>query len=141
MWVLRRTAVSLIGTVAAVALAAGACGGDAPDEPDGTVELDGTSWSDAAVDGFELAGTLEVTFADGSISVAGGCNTQTGAYHVDGDVLLAASLAATRKACPQELMAQDAWVADLLRSGVVVEVDGSTMTWSATDVTVTMQSR
>ncbi len=124
---------ALLGACAALALLAAACGED-------SIELDGTAWADAEVVGYELAGTLEVAFADGSISLSGGCNTQNGSYELDGDLLTAGPLMSTLMACPDELMAQDAWIAALLAEGVRVEREGSTLTWSNDEVTITLQA-
>lgn len=129
----RTRSTTLLVAGAALALFAVACGGDDP------IELDGTAWTDADVVGYELAGTLDVAFENGSISLTGGCNTQNGSYELDGDVLTAGPLMSTMMACADELMAQDAWIATLLDQGVTVELDGSTLTWSTDDVTITLQ--
>ena len=48
-----------------------ACGSDDA----GVTDLDGTTWGEATVEGYELAGTLDIVFDDGTVSVTGGCNT------------------------------------------------------------------
>ncbi len=128
----RSRSIALLGACAAITLLAAACGED-------SIELDGTAWTEAEVVGHELAGTLEVAFESGSISLAGGCNTLNGSYELDGDVLTAGPLMSTLMACDDDLMAQDAWIAALLEEGVTIQRDGSTLTWSADDVTITLQ--
>ena len=131
----RTLLVSLV--VGAVTL--GACGDD-PDPVD-PAAIEGT-WSDAEVDGYELAGTLTIHFEDGRIAVEGGCNNLMGAYELDGDRLTAGPLASTMMACPDPLMAQDTWITELLATGTTVSLDddGATLTLTTEDVTVTLTS-
>ena len=133
----KRTHLPLLALgVAAVASALGACGDDPdPLEP---AALEGT-WSDPEVEGYELAGTLTMNFEDGRIAVQGGCNNLMGPYELDGDQLTAGPLASTMMACPDPLMEQDTWIAGLLSGGVGVEVDGTTLTLSSGDVTITLR--
>lgn len=114
----------------------GACGDD-PDPVD-PAALEGT-WSDAEVDGYELAGTLTMTFEDGRVAVEGGCNNLMGPYELDGDQLTAGPLASTMMACPDPLMDQDTWIAGLLSAGVGVEVDAAELTLSSGEVTITLR--
>ena len=127
----------LLVTLTLAAVALGACGDD-PDPLD-PAAIEGT-WSDAEVDGYELAGTLTIHFEDGRIAVQGGCNNLMGPYELDGDRLTAGPLASTMMACPDPLMAQDTWITDLLAGGVSVSLDGTTLTLSADDVTATLTS-
>jgi heat shock protein HslJ len=133
----RRTHFSLLvlGGVAAASVL-GACGDDPdPVEP---AALEGI-WSDADVEGYELAGTLTMSFEDGRVGVQGGCNNLMGPYELDGDQLTAGPLASTMMACPDPLMAQDEWIAELLSDGIGVEVDGTTLTLSSGEVTITLR--
>lgn len=112
-----------------------ACGSDDA----GVTDLDGTIWGEATVEGYELAGTLDIVFDDGTVSVTGGCNTMNGAYSIDDGVLTAGPLAMTMMACPDPLMEQDTWFAALLDTGLDVMMDGDDLVLSSDDVTITLE--
>jgi heat shock protein HslJ len=65
---------------------------------------------------------IELTFKDDSISVNAGCNTMFGAASIEGDELVVPTLAATQKACADDLTAQDAWLSHFLSSRPTIEV-------------------
>jgi len=117
------------------AAALAACGSDDA----GVTDLDGTTWGEATVEGYELAGTLDIMFDDGTMSVIGGCNTMNGAYSIDDGVLTAGPMVMTRMACPDPLMDQDTWFAGLLGAGLDVMMDGDDLVLSSDDVTITLQ--
>lgn len=130
--------------VAAVLLAA--CGSD--DEPaaapDGTelptveVDLDGREFLSTGGEGRDLVDdtTISLSFADGTLNAAAGCNTMFADYTIDGGVLDVGVLAQTEMGCEPALMDQDAWLAELLSSGPSIALDGDTLTVSGGDGTV-----
>lgn len=57
---------------------------------------------------------------------------------IDGDVLrLDGPMAQTRMACPDDLAAQDAWLAEFLSGGPTVSLDGDALTLRSADATIT----
>jgi len=130
-----KLATPIIVVLALSAIAFAACGSDDA----GVTDLDGTTWGEATVEGYELAGTLDIMFDDGTMSVTGGCNTMNGAYSIDDGVLTAGPMAMTMMACPDPLMDQDTWFAGLLDAGLDVMMDGDDLVLSADDVTITLQ--
>jgi heat shock protein HslJ len=131
----------LIAMVLLVATAAASCGssddaGDREPTPSATTtfttaRLEGSTFVAEDVQGRDLvAGTqVRVSFEDGTMAVVAGCNTLFGAYElVDGTLRWAREAASTRKACPEELSAQDDWLAAVLADGVAASVDGDRLT-------------
>jgi heat shock protein HslJ len=107
----------------------------------GDSELDGRQYVASGVTGYEpVAGSqLTMTFDDGQLSVNAGCNTLGGTYEfADGTLKWTGEPRATMMACSDELMAQDTWLTDLLTAGVEAKVDGTTLTLSSDDVTITL---
>lgn len=129
-----------------------AAAADAPAATDAKA-LDGYHWRlESATDAggaridalFPDAGrALTLDFADGRVSVSGGCNGQGGSYHtVDGGTLEIGSLMSTQMACDAPLMDADTAVAKLLARPLqwrieesapprlrLVAADGSSTTW------------
>lgn len=122
----------LLVPIAALAIVAAACGddSDAPAAPPVDDLADRTFLStDAST--FEVVDgtTITVSFrADGTIGVAGGCNSIGGPYTIDDGVLVADELASTMMACDDALMDQDDRLTELLTSRPAVAVDGDTLT-------------
>lgn len=110
----------VIGAVALVLTTA--CG----DDEASPVELEGKSYVATDIDGHTIVDGSEVaiSFADGSISIEAGCNTQNGAYELTDGVLEVEMLMSTMMACDEPLMAQDQLVASIVTSGPTVEADG-----------------
>ncbi len=132
----------LVAVGVAAALFAG-CGND--DAGDGAVapeaaDLEGTSWNDASVEGYELAGTLTITFEEGRVSVAGGCNTIGGPYTVEDGLLSAGPMMSTMMACDEALMDQDTWISGLFEAGMEAGIDGDQLTLTADDTSITLTS-
>lgn len=146
MHVARRRRSLLLAAPVLLALVAGACGDDSDEPaPVTAADLDGSTWGDAEVDGYELAGTLDVVFEDGRMSVTGGCNNQFGAYTIDDEGrLTVAQMASTMMACPDPLMAQDQWIAALLAGGVDTSIasldDGAELTLAGDGATIRLRS-
>jgi heat shock protein HslJ len=65
---------------------------------------------------------VEMRFQGDSLSANAGCNTLFGGASIDGDDLVAAALASTKKACDDALTQQDAWLTDFLVSRPSIEV-------------------
>ncbi len=142
----------MVAAVSALSLAAG-CGADedepAADEPRGGEEtatmavdveaLAGRTYTSTAVTGRELvsADPVMITFDDGQMSVSAGCNTMFGAFALEGDTLAwTQQPGSTLMACDEELEEQDAWLADLLTTGVTAKSDGASLTLASGDVTI-----
>jgi heat shock protein HslJ len=106
------------------------------------VGLDGRTFLSTAVDGRILVAGSQVRlgFEGGAISASAGCNSMSGTYAVDGGTLVARSLATTEMGCDPALMAQDAWLADLL-TGATIGLDGDTLMLTKAGVRVTLVDR
>ena len=102
-------------------------------------ELDGKTYTSTSVTGHDLvAGTqIELAFEAGVLAVSAGCNLMSAQYAVeDGSLRWTSPAASTMKACPEELMAQDAWLATLFTDGVAVTTDAATMTLTSDEATI-----
>lgn len=110
-------------------------------------ELDGRTFVATAVeeDGASRPTVPEsqvvLGFSAGSLRASGGCNTISGDYVIDGEVLLVDGTASTEMACAPPLMAQDEWLITLLESSPVITLDAATLTLAATPYAVTMTDR
>jgi len=126
---------------AAIALAALATGcGDDDTTSLAARDLDGRTFVVTTAEGQALVegSQVSIAFADGSISVQGGCNTLFGGYAIDGSTLaLTGPLASTRMACADDLMAQDDWLAAMLADAPDVELVGDALTLATDDVRLT----
>lgn len=145
-------ALLAIGFLATVVLAG--CGGDDDDSDDNPDDSSAASAAAAAtaddlegktfvatevsggtiVDGSEIV----VTFEDGAVIVAAGCNTQRGGYEITDGTLTVDPLVATMMACDDALMAQDQLMADLLSAEPTVALDGDELTIASSTTTVTL---
>src|SRR5829696_4142498 len=104
--------------------------------------LPGRTFVSTAVEGFTLVdGTqISLTFDTPALAANAGCNTLTGAWAVEGDVLATSGgLAQTEMACdPPALMDQDTWLSSVLTSRPTLTLDGDTLTITAQGATVTL---
>lgn len=74
---------------------------------------------------------LQFDFADGRLSVSGGCNRMHGPYVLTGERFEAGNLAQTRRMCEEALMAVDAAIgARLAGAGSLAAGDGGTLVWT-----------
>jgi heat shock protein HslJ len=99
--------------------------------------LDGATYVSTAAEGQDLVegSSVRLAFEDGRLAVDAGCNTQSAAYAVtEGRLAWTGPPIGTRMACPDDLMAQDAWVAGLLVEGLDATLDGDDLILSAGDV-------
>ena len=155
---------------AAVVVALAACGADESDAPTTTAAaaaatsavpetsaaatttttprsltdgLTGTTFESTAVSGYTLVpgSVVTLTFDAVNLGANAGCNTMTGAWSVEGDVLEVGDMVQTMMACePSALMDQDTWLAAVLTSSPTLALDGETLTITADGATVTLQS-
>lgn len=83
----------------------------------------------------ERGSRIVFTFDAEAVSIHAGCNTMRGSYELAGDELTVGMLASTKMACPEPLMAQDAWLAAALEQPLRVgqdELVGSELTFAVT---------
>ena len=92
------------------------------------IELAGTSWKlvshnqTAVIDGTNIS----LNFTDGQVNGNAGCNNFFGSYTQDGDVVTFTGVGATRKACEQNIMDQEAAFLEALSTADGVSIsDGS----------------
>ena len=106
-------------------------------------ELDGTTWLSTEVEGETLAADSRVTlaFSDTALAIVGGCNTQNGGYTITDGRLVVEALASTLMACEEDLTAQDAWLAQLVRSEPTISRDGDALTVAGDEVTIVFVDR
>lgn len=129
-----------VGLVAGLlVLMAASCGDDDTASSSETLSadtLDGKTFLSTDVTGQTLVADTRITlrFEGESLSAIAGCNTMTGGYTVDGDVLKVGALAQTRMACEEDLMAQDQWIVDLLTGSPKATLADDVLTL-ATDAT------
>ena len=80
-----------------------------------------------------------VTFTDGSLSVATGCNTAFGEATVDGDTVTVGPLGSTRMACDADLMEWESAVLEFLDGELTFALDGDDLTLTKDDATMTLR--
>ena len=105
--------------------------------------LVGKAFTSTSVKGYDLvAGAkIEMAFDADRLSVNAGCNSMGSDYLFTGTELTWTSTpAATMMACPDDLMAQDAWITGLLTAGMGAKLDGDTLTLTSGDVTIVLAS-
>ncbi|MGW0182487.1 META domain-containing protein [Nocardia sp. NPDC003345] len=122
-------------------LAATACSDDEPGPAAPEPTPMGHTYISTEVTGAPIpgGGPLTLTFADGRISAAAGCNTHTGAVDLRDHVLHVSDLASTLIGCAGDRAGSDAWVGDLLRGDPTwgLERDRLTVTGKNTTVVLT----
>jgi heat shock protein HslJ len=140
-----RTAIALL---ALAGLTLAACGSD-DDGGDGAADststpsaedLSGRGFVSTDVTGYDLVEGSEITmnFLDDSVSVNAGCNTMNGGYEIADGAFVAGQFAMTMMACDQPLMDQDTWLSEFLASSPSISLDGSTLSFSSDEVTITL---
>ena len=139
-----RTAIALLALAGLTVAACGSDddGGDAA-ESTGTPtaeDLSGRGFVSSDVTGYDLVDGSEITmnFLDDAASVNAGCNTMNGGYEITDGAFVAAQFAMTMMACDDPLMAQDTWLSEFLASSPSISLDGSTLSFSGDDVTITL---
>lgn len=126
-----------LGLLATTFLAA--CG----DDEEAGVDVDGRQFVATEIEGHTIVEGSEVvlSFADGTLLVEAGCNSQRGGYEVTDGVLQVEPMASTMMACDEALMAQDQLVATILSSGPTVEQDGTELVITSADTAMTLTER
>lgn len=135
----RWTAARGLVLAGVAALALGACGNGATNDPGAGSSL---AWDDLSGRTFVTTdvtkgGTpyalvkgskVRLTFTDDGVSANAGCNTMSGKAHLDGDVLvLDGPLAMTEMGCDAPLMKQDTWLAAVLADSPDLTVDADAL--------------
>jgi len=97
-------------------------------------------------DGVETApvagSTVEVTIDPDHLAVNAGCNTLSGGASFDGGVITITNvLASTMMACPQELMDQDAWLAEFFSGNPAWVANGDTVTITSGTESIELQKK
>jgi heat shock protein HslJ len=93
----------------------------------GRWEVDSFSDGEGSVTALIEGTTLTATFRLTEVSGSAGCNTYSGTYSTNGNVMAVAGVATTRMACEEDVMAQeDAYLA-ALRGVAFVEPRGDTL--------------
>ncbi|HRW36562.1 MAG TPA: META domain-containing protein, partial [Aquihabitans sp.] len=112
-------------------------GGAAPTADD----LAGRTFTSASVEGYDLVAdsAIRLSFDDGRLGVNAGCNQSAGAFTLeDGNLAWDGPAAATQMACPDDLMAQDAWLAGLLEQGMAATLADDELTLRSGTVTIVL---
>ena len=116
----------------------GGAGAAAPTADD----LDGRTFLSTSVEGHELVAdsVLRLSFEGDLLTAHAGCNTMTGGYGIDaGTLAWADTPAATMMACEDDLMTQDAWVAEALTAGMAAELEGGMLSLSDDGVLIELE--
>ena len=116
----RATSALVLAFVGALMLTA--CGGE------GT-SLTASEWILTSLEGRLLIAEAPITAAftdEGQVAGTAGCNTYSGSYEVDADMITFGLMATTRMACPQPVMEQEAsYLAVLDRTQAYAAGDGT----------------
>jgi heat shock protein HslJ len=81
-----------------------------------------------------------LSFDEDTLAVSGGCNTSFGASTLDDGTLgWESDPASTMIACSEEEAEQDAWVSDLLATGVAATTDGAELHLASEDVRLLLE--
>jgi len=135
-----RTAVALLA-IAGITIAA--CGSDdsSASESVTAADLSNRGFVSSDVTGHELVDGSAITmnFLDDAVSVNAGCNTMNGRFEIADGTFTAEQFAMTMMACPDPLMAQDTWLSEFLASSPTIALDGSTLTFTGDDATITLE--
>jgi heat shock protein HslJ len=94
---------------------------------DGSWQVNGFNNGRDAVIGLKGDAPIMLTFKAGALTGDAGCNTFRGAYVVDGKGVKIGTLAASRKACAEDVMKQEREFLAALESAVTWTVEGDTL--------------
>lgn len=85
-------------------------------------QLAGTSWRIITLDGAPIVSERggEMRFDGNRLSASAGCNRLNGSFTSDGTRLTASQMAATRIACPPDIMAQEMRLGQMLRQSLAI---------------------
>ena len=137
-----RTAIALFA-LAGLTIAACGSDNDGSTDSEGTPsaeDLSGRGFVSSDVTGYDLVDGSEITmnFLDDSVSVNAGCNTMSGGYEITDGTFVAGQFAMTMMACDGPLMDQDTWLSEFLASSPTIALDGSTLTLTGEESTITL---
>ncbi len=131
----------IITAAAVVVLGVAAC---SDDDDSASADVSAGDLDDRTFVAEEVAGQtlvpgteITLTFTDESVVAIAGCNTMTGGFDVDDGVLDVDTMAQTLMACPDELQAQDEWLAEFLGSEPEVQLADDVLTLTSGEVTIT----
>lgn len=129
----------LVALVAFFGASAFGCGERAKELRD----LDGREFLSESVEGRTLVENTQIRlrFEDKNVSASAGCNSLSGRYRIEDDVLVVDGLGGTAIGCNAELHAQDSWLNDLLTEGPTIELEGSRLVVTGSDVTLVLLDR
>jgi heat shock protein HslJ len=131
--------IRLPAAVAAIVLLAGCSNEDLSEEA-----LDGNVYESTEVSGHDLVPdtAITLTFEDGNLAVAAGCNTQSSSYDVVGETMKwTGEPISTLMACSDELTAQDQWLNEIFTDGVDASLDGETLKVTSGDVEIVLEAQ
>jgi heat shock protein HslJ len=138
--------VAIVGVAALVAACGSETGdGDGDARSAGSTPIEGrtlvvTAVTDAGKPHAVVPGSqIRLTFTDGTLGLQAGCNALSGSYTIDGDMVTVGPIGGTEMGCPQDLMAQDTWLAGLFAAPVTIAEDPLTLT--AGDVVLELADR
>jgi len=133
---------SALALLALAGLIFAACGSDDAASSGSTTatDLSNRGFDSAEVTGYDLVEGSDITmnFLDDAVSVNAGCNTMNGAFEITDGTFTTGPFASTMMACDDALMAQDAWIGEFLEASPEVTLDGSTLTFTGDDATITL---
>ena len=147
------TGLALVLSACADGSSAGASGGSATSagggEPgsssDGTVaQLAGRTFLSTSITGHDLVSgsRIGITFQeDGTVQADAGCNALSGPYRIEDGILGVSGLSQTEMGCEKDLMDQDSWFADLMATGLGVDLNGDVLTLTGDGVTIQLTDR
>lgn len=114
---------------------------------DTSADLSGRTFLSTAVtsdgDARELVegSRISLAFADGRLTAQAGCNTMSGDYRIEDEVLVVDALGMTRMGCPGDLAEQDIWLSDLLTSRPTLALHDDELVLTTPTETVTLLDR
>jgi len=142
-----------LGVVLALPIVLAGCGDGSSGGSGATArtvpDLDGTSWIATSIvergaprpvaPGTEI----RLDFADGHVSISGGCNGMGGSYHLsEASELRTGTLSGTLMACDQARMDQDTWLSGtVFAAPLVASVSGDTLSLERPGLTLTLRDR
>lgn len=140
---MRTSQITLLALVVLAPLIA-SCGDDTSGGSE-ALDLDGRRFWSTSVTEDELDRPLvddtqiQLSFDDGQLGAAAGCNSMGGGYSVDGDVLVVGDMFMTEMGCDPARHEQDEFVAGFLGSEPTVAVAGDQLTLSTAEVTIELE--
>lgn len=125
-------------------LAACGSGTSAPADPNTIIggAFQATSLiSNGAAQPIVAGSTINVTFAASDVNVNATCNTMSGPATYTSTQIVVEQMASTRMACDPPLMTQDEWLAAFFANDPAWVLDGSTLTLTAGQDSMTLKAQ